>query len=555
MASELIGQNIGPYTLLEQIGVGGMGAVYRAIVPGRSDYLAVKVIGQSVADDPDYRHRFQREARVASQLDHPNILPVLDFGEIDGILYIAMPFANFGTLGDYLSYAGVMTPRETAQVAVQIGAALDYAHSQGVIHRDVKPENIMLMGHDLLCLSDFGLAKRTSAASVATTQLTMAGNIIGTPSYMSPEQAMGMRLDGRSDLYSLGVVLYRCLLGRLPFQSDSPLAMVALQISAMPLAPHAINPDFPPALGTVLLKALAKDPNSRFQTASELVVAFTDALTSLPAGLKGQAVVTPEQIEASVQLSGPALTPLVAPVINVEVQPTRPALVQQRRRRWMLGLAAVLLLVLLLGVGQMALIGPIQQRALHAEQTAEALLLRTPIVITQLVMVTNEAGQPVYIEVTRMVTGEPAEGQPALGSEPTRQAATAPASAPIVWPTLTPSPTLAVPSASPGQPPPGGGSEPTPTSPPAIIPTATSSPTPTPTVVVPPTPTAKPTHAPPGQVRTPTPGLVDPPTAVPTAAPVEPTVAPAEPTAAPPAQAHTPPGQAAEGPPGQNKDK
>lgn len=460
-SENLVDRQIGPYLLLEQIGVGGMGVVYRASTPGHDDYVAIKVVGEKACDDPNYQQRFQREIRALSKLDHPHILPILDYGAVENRLYMVMPFVKYGSLAEFLMHSdGVLTLAQAKIVARQVGAALDYAHSQGVIHRDVKPENIMMMGGEHVCLADFGLAKLTGST---LTSLTSTGSVMGTPSYISPEQALGAPVDGRTDIYALGLVLYRCLLGRLPFHADSAIAMINQHISVMPLVPTAISPDFPHRLEEILLKALEKRPERRYQTVEEMSKEMDAAIARLPADLRTQALVTREQIDESTEMDNrptPMATAIIAPTEGVAPA----AEPESRSRRQLVGLAVIGAIIIALALGAMALVRPIQERALHAEQTAQALMARGPLVITQLV--TNEAGEPVFIEVTRVITIM--AGQET--ATPTPQNTVTPR--PTATPTPTSSPTesgsgaagAARPTATPGR-----TSPPAPTATPTVI--------------------------------------------------------------------------------------
>jgi serine/threonine protein kinase len=469
----LVDRQIGPYLLLEQIGAGGMGVVYRATAPGHNDYVAVKVVGEKAANDPHDRQRFEREIRALSRLDHPYILPILDYGTDQDRLYMVMPFVQHGSLGEFLIHGcGVLTLAQAQMVARQVGTALDYAHSQGVIHRDVKPENIMMMGGEHVCLADFGLAKLTGTT---LTSLTSTGSVMGTPAYMSPEQALGTSVDGRTDIYALGLVLYRCLLGRLPFYADTAIAMINQHISMMPVVPTAINPDFPHRLEEILLKALEKQPERRYQKVEEMSKAMDAVIARLPADLRTQALVTQEQIDASTQLNNRP-TPMATAVLQRSESTVPAAEPAPSRRRQFVWLAVIAAIIVALALGIMALVQPIQERALHAEQTAQALMARGPLVITQLV--TNEAGDPVFIEVTRMVTS----------------VANPPSATPTLPPTATTMPTLtSTPTPTPTESHPGSAGAPQPTATPAYTNTPANTDTPASSITRPP---SNPTNTP-----------------------------------------------------------
>lgn len=272
---DLTGTTLGQYRIVAPLGRGGMAVVYRAYQAGMERYVAVKVIATDQSADPDFLRRFRQEARVIAALEHPNILPVYDYGEAQGFTYLVMRLITTGTLADQLQ--GRPLPFDRARgIIASVGDALDYAHSRGVVHRDIKPSNILLdeRGHSLL--SDFGIAKMAQNV----TQLTVTGSFIGTPHYASPEQGLGRDLDGRSDLYSLGVVLYEMVTGRQPFVRDTPMAVVFAHIQEPLPPPRALNPAISPALEQVLVRALAKDRNQRYSTAAALTAELTAALAA-----------------------------------------------------------------------------------------------------------------------------------------------------------------------------------------------------------------------------------------------------------------------------------
>jgi serine/threonine protein kinase/Tfp pilus assembly protein PilF len=275
----LIGQDLGGYRIISQVGKGGMATVYKAFQPSLDRYVAVKVMPPFYAHEDDtFVKRFKREAQSIAKLRHPNILLVIDFGEHEGLIYIVMEFVDAGTLTDRLG--NPMPFDEAAKILEQVASALDYAHMQGLVHRDVKPSNILLPKPDWPLLTDFGLAK-----IVGGSQLTITGTIAGTPAYMSPEQGQGENVDARSDIYSLGIVLYEMMTGCVPYQAETPMAVVVKHIiEPLPL-PTTKNPDLPESIERVILKALAKNPDDRYQRATTLAQAFKDVIetpTTIP---------------------------------------------------------------------------------------------------------------------------------------------------------------------------------------------------------------------------------------------------------------------------------
>jgi len=282
----LIGQHLGPYRILEQIGTGGMATVYKAYQPSMDRYVAVKVISPHFAQDETFLRRFRREAKAVASLEHPHILPVYDFGEAEGRPYLVMRFVDSGTLKDRLAQ-GTLSLSDVNRIVGQIGSALDYAHRMGVIHRDVKPSNVLLDHDGNAFLTDFGLAKMVEAS----VQLTGTGVGIGTPAYMSPEQGKGERVDHRADIYSLGVMLYEMVTGQVPFQAETPIAVVVKHITDPLPLPRSIQPDLPEPIERVILKALAKAPDDRFQTAAEMVQALDAAVRAAEAAARTEPVV------------------------------------------------------------------------------------------------------------------------------------------------------------------------------------------------------------------------------------------------------------------------
>lgn len=269
---DLTGKTLGAYEIIELIGRGGMASVYKAYQPGVERHVAVKVLPAAMAGQETFAQRFLREARVVAQLQHPYILPVFDFGQAEGVSYLVMPYIQSGALADRLQ-GGPMSMTFIRRVARQMGEALDYAHSQGLLHRDIKPGNILMDQGGNCMLADFGIAKLYEAG----TKLTRTGGILGTPAYMSPEQARGETLDHRSDIYALGVILYHMATGQVPFTGDSPIS-VALQHATKPVPPpRSRNPALSAHVEQVLVQALAKDPDRRFQKASAMANALEDA--------------------------------------------------------------------------------------------------------------------------------------------------------------------------------------------------------------------------------------------------------------------------------------
>jgi len=269
--------NIGRYEVVEQLGKGGMAIVYLAHDPYIKRQVAVKVLPRKFTHDPQFRIRFQREAEVIATLEHAYIVPVYDFGDHEGEPFIVMRYLPGGTLADRLSTGPLPIP-EITPLFQSISSALDYAHKMGVIHRDIKPGNILFDSEGKASLSDFGIAK----IQEATAAFTGTGNLVGTPAYMSPEQAMGEKtIDGRSDIYSLGVVLFQALSGELPFKADTPMGVAVAHIQEPVPSLLERRPDLPLGFEDIVHKALDKDPAKRFQTAAHLTETINNLETHL----------------------------------------------------------------------------------------------------------------------------------------------------------------------------------------------------------------------------------------------------------------------------------
>ena len=271
------GRKLGRYVLSRKIGAGGMAEVWEAFDEGLHRSVAVKVVRDEIAGEAEFRERFIREARLAAQLEHPRILPIYDFGTEGGVTYLVMPLLPGGSLKERIS--GPMPADEAIEALAAIAAALDHAHGRGVLHRDVKPSNVLVDTSGSLLLADFGLAKNTAVSS----ELTMAGMVVGTPAYMAPEQAVGRPVDARADQYALGIVAFELLTGRTPFRSESPFAILDKHLREAPPPPSSFVPDLSPEVDVVLAKALAKQPQERFGTCRQMVEALADALgASMP---------------------------------------------------------------------------------------------------------------------------------------------------------------------------------------------------------------------------------------------------------------------------------
>ena len=273
----MIGSTLGTYEIVAEIGRGGMATVYKAYHAATDRHVAVKVIQIAVADNQEFLTRFEREAKLVAGLQHIHILPVFDYGQHEGTAYLVMPLIETGTLKRAMQ-AEKLDLRENVRIFAQIADAVGYAHEKGILHRDIKPDNVLLDDRNNVLLSDFGIAR----AAASTSNLT-GDKLIGTPLYMSPEQGQGITVTRESDIYSLGVMLFEMLTGYVPYHADSPIAVIVQHVSgAIPSACEQ-NPNLPTAVDDVIEKALAKRPADRFESATEMAQAlFAATQDALP---------------------------------------------------------------------------------------------------------------------------------------------------------------------------------------------------------------------------------------------------------------------------------
>ncbi len=297
---------VASYQMVEEIGRGGMAVVYRARDVRLGRWVALKVLAADLARDDAFRRRFIRESRVAAAVDHPNIIPIFDAGEAGGVLFIAMRYVGGQDVHSLLNRAGPLPPARAAGIVAQVASALDAAHARGLVHRDVKPANMLLGGlaedgsEDHVYLSDFGISK----TSQATSNLTLTGQVLGTLNYLAPEQIEGRAVDGRADAYSLACTAFEMLAGAPPFRRDQSLAVMWAQLSAPPPALTSLRPDLPAAVDQVMFRALAKAPEDRYPSCRAFAAALQEACGVSSADLPARSAV--QQALAGAPPPGPA---------------------------------------------------------------------------------------------------------------------------------------------------------------------------------------------------------------------------------------------------------
>src|SRR5512139_426485 len=340
------GEQVGQYRIMEQLGQGGMATVFKAYHPSLDRYVAIKVLHPAFGEDPSFSARFQREARVVARLEHPNIVPIYDYAEHEKRPYLVMKFIEGETLKARVQ-RGLLLPDEIECIIEAVGAGLHYAHKQGVLHRDVKPSNVLLSKDGQVYLADFGLARIAQSREITLT----SDMIIGTPQYISPEQAMARKdLDEGTDIYSFGVMIYEIVVGRVPFNADTPFSVIHDHIyAALPL-PSKVNPDVSPDVERVLLKALAKDRSDRYPDIDSMVQDFKTAWKSQQIWkTQAETVIAVSQLEGvgeTVPTVPSALGSLSA-VVAAESAPVTEIQKSKPRLLWVwIATAAVALLVL-----------------------------------------------------------------------------------------------------------------------------------------------------------------------------------------------------------------
>lgn len=459
--ANLVGQTIGKYRIVAQLGRGGMAVVYKAYQSTLDRYVAIKVLHGHLAFDPDFVSRFEREAKAVAALRHPNIIQVFDFDKQDDMYYMAMEFINGPTLKLELEerhqQGKLLSLKETGRLMVALCRAIDYAHSRGMVHRDLKPANFILTEDGQILILDFGIAK-----IVGDVKHTVTGAVIGTPAYMSPEQGQGKRGDYRSDIYSLGVVLYEMVTGKVPFDADTPYAVIMKHISDPLPLPRTVNPNIPEALERVILKALSKDPAGRFQSGLEFAAAIQKALTlnaddNLALNPLKTIAVPPKVVDAPVKITAtPANDMVVCPVCgekspatskyctacgNSLILPPEPTALTSNKFLWFgLGIGGIVALLLAITViaGIFFVLNQPGKTATLTPAAAQVAELPTPTV-TPTPTPTSKPDTPTPAP-TATATARIAAGDAIVVDTATPTVTPTPTSTPTPAPTATPTP-------------------------------------------------------------------------------------------------------------------
>lgn len=449
----LIGAMLGSYKIIEAVGQGGMARIYRGFHAELNRYAAVKVINWGLQEDPEFTERFRREAQAIATLRHPNIVQIFDFGKHSSGYYMVMEFIDGSDLAvqlrRYKSNQQRLPQEQIIQIIKDVAAALDYAHSQNVVHRDVKPSNIMINQAGQSILTDFGLVMLPAHANKST-----LGNTFGTPHYVAPEQAISSAAAvDASDIYSLGIILYEMATGQLPFDDESPLSVALKHVSDLPPPPRSFNSDIPKDVEDVILRSLAKDPVDRFATAGDMVLALQAAWgNGLPSGIRESKTVAPLVLPAGVppaaEVSNITLPNIeaVAPMAGMPIAPLTKSPAEarlseplQRHKKIALPLWLILTFVgvigVLIGVAGLGLFGGANARAtlmpspeliLAAVETPSATPTQTPTS-------TNTPQPPTHTPTTTET--------PTPTDTPTPAPTDTPTAIPTDTPTLTPTPT------------------------------------------------------------------------------------------------------------------
>ncbi len=465
-------QRIGErYELRQSIGIGGMARVYLAHDRLLNREVAVKILSPALAADPLFVERFRREAQAAAALNHPNIVTIYDTGATDDTYYIVMEYVPGPNLKERIRERGPLAEHDALVIGAQVAAALGAAHAHHLIHRDIKPHNVLLTPVGSAKVTDFGIARAAGAS-----QLTATQTVMGSAHYLSPEQALHQPLDGRSDLYSLGVVLYEALTGRVPFDGDSLVAVAMRQVHDPPPSMRHINANISPRAESVVMRAMAKDPAARYQSAAEMEAALVAAsrVSDPPASTRRRA--RPSVAVTSALPASPP--PGVVESPRVDERPayvSAPAPTGGRGRRWLIvPLLALLGMVIAVagvfalrsaGSGHAATVAPTTAARASTTPQASVVVAAAPSITPPVVATETPAPQPTTVIAPTVIIAPTVAAPPTAA--PIAQAPTVPAASPtpLATPTATPQP---VPTATPvpaTEPPPASPTAPAPTPP------------------------------------------------------------------------------------------
>ena len=398
----------GRYELTHLVARGGMAQVYRAMDLQLDRPVALKVLFPELSVDRTFVERFRREAQAAANLSHPNIVPVFDWGEDDGSYFIVMEYIDGRPLSAVLRDPQPLAPRQIATIGAGVAAALAFAHRHGVVHRDVKPGNVLITPEGDVKVTDFGIARAVNTEE----SLTQTGAVMGTAAYFSPEQAEGKGVDSRSDIYSLGVVLYEMSVGKPPFTGDSPVAVASKHVRDTPVLPRAANPAVPAALEAVIMKAMAKDPDDRYRSAEELradLLRFADG-RPVEAGDPGvTSMMTAVGVGATQVVASSTGRTMAVPVDGRPPPPSREELERKKRTRRLV----ILLVVLLVALGVIAFF---LLRSLGGHVTVPNVVGNTQSVATQTLKNDNLTVGPATFRTSAQARGIVLSTSPAAGA-------------------------------------------------------------------------------------------------------------------------------------------
>ncbi len=329
------------YLLLEKIGGGGMAVVYKAKCTLLNRFVAIKILRSEFINDEEFVKRFKVEAQAVASLSHPNVVSIYDVGHQEDIHYIVMEYVDGMTLKEFINKHGAINWQDAIKITIQICSAIEHAHKNNIVHRDIKPHNILLTKEGIAKVTDFGIAR-----AVTSSTITMVGSTIGSVHYFSPEQARGGFIDEKSDLYSLGIALYEMVTGRVPFDGDTPVSVALKHIQEMPVEPHKIVPSLPYGVNEIIMKAIQKEQNLRYQTATSMINDLNRVLVQPQGGFVGQENINGQTIRMKpVNSSRPANAPRNSQYNNnnSEAKKTKK---KSNVAYWLAGITSVLVIAL-----------------------------------------------------------------------------------------------------------------------------------------------------------------------------------------------------------------